>query len=131
MSDVLACDAVNRFRETGALSFAGESRRRIEIENARFGRTDDGALIKRGEPPVREVIALEGGQPARMGEHHVGRQFLGFTTETIGQPRAEGGIAAGDASGIDRVKSLGVIADARTHRADQADVIGDLGKMRQ
>ena len=57
--------------------------RRVEIEDVRLGRADERALIKRREPAVGEVLALERRQSAGMREHHVGGQFLRLAAEAV------------------------------------------------
>ncbi len=117
--------------ELPLLRGAGECGGRIEIEDARLGGADEGALVEGGQPAVGEVLLLEGGQAAGVGEHHVGGQVVRLAAEAVGEPGAEGGPAGGDAPGVHGVEALGVVADAGGHGADEGDVVHDLGEVRE
>ena len=113
-------------RELPCLRTSGEGRRGIEVQDARLCGTYERALEKGGEPAVRVVLAAEGGQTVRVGEHHVGGEFVRLAAEAVSKPGAEGGTPGGDAPGIHRVESLGVIAHAGGHGAHQRDLIDHL-----
>ena len=72
--------------QLASLGLACERGRRIEVENAGLGRTNERALIQRWQPAIGIVFAVEGGQAFGMREHHVSGQVIGLAAESIREP---------------------------------------------
>ena len=60
-------------RKLPFLWHSGKMGGRIEVEDSRLARPDQGALVDRRQPSVGEVRFLKRGQAGGMAQHHVGR----------------------------------------------------------
>ena len=75
--------------EVGEQSLLGlplQLRRRIEIQNPRLLRADDGPLIERRQPAVRPVVDSAHRQAAGIGQHDERGQVLRLAPQGVGEP---------------------------------------------
>ena len=116
--------------QISALRRTAQLRRRIQVQEARLLRANDGPLVQRREPAVLPVLDAQHGQSCRVTQHDEGRQVLTLGTRAhryIHEPRA--GRPAAICTRVECRDRLPVIVDVGVHRANQADVVGHLAQV--
>ena len=112
------------------LSCSLQSGGRIEIQNARFLRTHDGALINRRQIAARPVFATNQRQSGRMRQCHKCGQLLRFAAERVSQPASERRSSAYTRAGIQGIHARQMIIDSGMHGTDQRNLIRNRREMR-
>lgn len=110
---------------------SAEMRSGVEVWDAGFLGADGGALIYRGQPALRPVAHAEDWQSARIREGDVRGQLLRFGAESVGEPAPESGTSRQNATGLERVDALAVVADSRFHASEERDFVNNLREVGQ
>ena len=83
-----------------------------------------------GSQPLDQLRMPSTGSP-RVGQHDVGRQVLVLGAQAVGHPRPEARPAGDDQAGVHHPERLLVVAVLGEHRADDGDLVGVAGDVRQ
>ncbi len=103
----------------------------LEVQDGHAFRAERRALVNRRQPAARPVADAIHRQAARVGQHNIGRQVLIDRTESIGRPRPNARPAGDGQAGVHQPQRLFVVAVLREHRADDGDLVGMGGDVRQ
>ena len=116
--------------ERGALRFQVDAGGVRQIQHRIAGAAKRRAAVHRRQEAAAVVAGAAAGSLGA-GQHDEARQVGRFAPQPVQRPRAEAGPAELLRAGIHHDLRGGVIDGLRLHRADQAQVVGDLRGVRQ
>ena len=101
-----------------------------QIQHRIAGAAERDAAVHRRQESAAVVAGAAAGSLGA-GQHHEAGEIGRLAAQSIQRPRAEAGPAELLRAGVHHDLGGGVIDRLGLHRADQADVVGDLGGVRQ
>ena len=108
----------------GALGVAGDAFGIGEVEDGIAGGAELDAFVNGGEEAGAPVGGAAGGALLAGGHDHEGGEVVGFRSEGVGDPGAEGGAAELLGAGGEEDLGGGVVEGLGVHGADEGDVVG-------
>ena len=105
--------------------------RRLQIDDRLAGVAERRALIGRRHVAVAPVRRAVDRPAAVIGEDDEPGQVLVLAAEAVGDPAADARMPGEDAAGVHLEQRRAVRRAQRVHRADQRDVVGVLGHVRE
>ena len=125
-------DAGVELAHQGQLALLQSRRRfgRLGVGDAGHGGLEDRALVGGGEEAAVEVVQPAGRDQAAVEDDEAG-QVLALAAQAVGGPGAHAGPALQAGAGVEEVVGVGVLGKFAGHRADERQLVHDLGHVRE
>src|SRR5262249_34844448 len=101
-----------------------------DIGHRRIARLEDGALVGGGQEAAVEVVQAARRNESAVEDEEAG-QVLALAAPAVAEPRAHARPTLNAAAGVQEVVGAGVLGELRHHRADDGQIIGAAGDVRE